>query len=284
MRCTTEPDLARFAEEALPFLERDPVRNNNAYTIVAERYSGGWPTEPEALWLSVHDDRDELVGVALRTPPYPILLADMPPAAVLALADHLAASHPRLPGVNGPVELARQFATRWAALTGARVAPADAGRLFRLHRLTPPNGVPGRLREATGADRDLLVRWSAAFAAEAGTRGPADPARPIDARLARGGMLWLWEVDGTPASGLWLNLPAAGVVRVSGVYTPPELRRRGYASACVAAASEYALDAGAVACVLNTDLANPTSNKIYQAIGYRPVRDTQIWSFEYSDR
>jgi predicted GNAT family acetyltransferase len=69
------------------------------------------------------------------------------------------------------------------------------------------------------------------------------------------------------------------VVRISTVYTPPALRGRGYASAMVAAASQHALDGGAAACTLNTDLANPTSNKIYQAVGYRPVRDTQIWRF-----
>jgi predicted GNAT family acetyltransferase len=282
MRCRTAPDLAIFAERALPFLERDPVRNNNAYSIVAERHLAGWPTEPDALWVSVEDDGGELVGLAIRTPPRPVVLTDMPQAAALALADHLGASHPRLPGVFGPVEPARRFALRWAALTGARVAPTEGRRLFRLHQLIPPTQVPGRLREARLDDRDLLIRWSAAFSLEATPTFPQpDPARPIDTRLAHGGMLWLWELSGRPVSSLWLHLPAAGVIRISGVYTPSEHRRRGYASACVAAASQAALDRGAVACVLNTDLANPTSNRIYQAIGYRPVRDSQIWSFQH---
>jgi predicted GNAT family acetyltransferase len=282
MRCHTASDLATFAERALRFLQRDPVQNTNAYSVVAERHLGGWPIEPDALWVSIEDDGGELVGLAIHTPPHPVLLTDMPQAAVLALADHLGASHPRLPGVFGPIELARRFALRWAALTGARVAPTEGRRLFRLHQLTLPSQVQGRLREAGPEDRDLLVRWSAAFSLEAtpAFRQP-DPARPIDTRLARGGMLWLWEVGGTPVANLWLHLPAAGVVRISGVYTPPEHRRRGYAIACVAAASQVALDRGAVACVLNTDLANPTSNRIYQAIGYRPVRDSQIWSFQY---
>lgn len=280
MYCHIVPDLASFAGRALPFLERDPVRNNNAYSVVAERHLGGWPTEPGALWMWVEDDSGELVGLAIRTPPYPLLLTDMPTAAAVALAEHLAAREPRLPGVSGPVEPARRFARRWAALTGARATPAEGRRLFRLHRLTAPAGVPGRLREASRDDRDLLVRWSAAFAVEATPAHPKpDPALPVDARLARGGMLWLWDVGAGPVSSLWFNLPAAGVVRISAVYTPPEHRRRGYASACVAAASQHALDRGAVTCVLNTDLANPTSNRIYQAIGYRPVRDSQIWTF-----
>lgn len=281
MRCRTELDLATFAERALPFLERDPVRNNSAYSVIAERHLGGWPTEPGALWVSVTDDGGELVGLALWTPPYPaVQLTDMPHDAVLAVADHLAESHPGLPGVSGPVAVARGFAVRWATLTGAVVALTASRRLFQLDQLRMPARVPGRLREAAQPDRDMLARWSAEFMLEATPDQPgADPAAPIDARLSRGGMLWLWDVDGTPVSGLWFNLPAAGVIRISGVYTPPEHRGHGYASACVAAASRVALDRGAVSCVLNTDLMNPTSNRIYQAIGYRPVRDVQIWSF-----
>jgi GNAT superfamily N-acetyltransferase len=281
VRCQTVPDLAEFAGRALPFLERDPVRNSNAYTLVAERHLGGWPVEPGGLWVCVTDDGGELVGLALQPSGHSATrLTDLPPAAVLALADHLAASGVRLPGVSGPVETVRGFALRWASLTGADVVLTASRRLFRLDELSPPARVPGRLREAGPDDRDLLDRWSAAFGAEA----TPDQARPdlaaaIDLRLARGGMLWLWEVDSTPVSMLRFSLPGAGVIRISGVYTPPEHRRHGYASAGVAAASQAALEGGATDCVLNTDLANPTSNRIYQAIGYRPVQDCQIWSF-----
>ena len=69
-------------------------------------------------------------------------------------------------------------------------------------------------------------------------------------------------------------------IRVGPVYTPPELRGRGYASNLVAAASQAALDDGRRALFLFTDLANPTSNRIYQAIGYEPVRDVDEWSLD----
>ena len=69
-------------------------------------------------------------------------------------------------------------------------------------------------------------------------------------------------------------------IRIGAVYTPPELRRRGYASALVAAVSQAELDRGRRWCFLFTDLANPTSNRIYQAIGYRPIRDIQMFRFE----
>jgi predicted GNAT family acetyltransferase len=62
------------------------------------------------------------------------------------------------------------------------------------------------------------------------------------------------------------------VVRIGPVYTPPELRGRGYASSAVAARSRLAIQNG-LRCTLFTDLANPTSNKIYADVGYRRVAD-----------
>jgi predicted GNAT family acetyltransferase len=152
-------------------------------------------------------------------------------------------------------------------------------RLFRLETVRPPAPVPGRLREALPQDRDLLVEWSAAFMAEALPDEPGDPAAPIDLRLGRPGLVWIWEDGGIPVSTAHRTEPALGVVRVANVYTPPELRGRGYASACVAGLSQDALDHGVIHCALYTDLSNPTSNKIYQAIGYEPVGDTQVWHF-----
>jgi len=72
--------------------------------------------------------------------------------------------------------------------------------------------------------------------------------------------------------------PVAGAVRIGPVYTPPEQRRHGYASALVAQLSQGARSAGN-RCLLYTDLANPTSNAIYRAIGYRPVTEVLRYRF-----
>ncbi|HET8660765.1 MAG TPA: GNAT family N-acetyltransferase [Micromonosporaceae bacterium] len=278
MRWRAEPDLATYARRVLPCLLVDPVRNNVACTLIQSRLDGMTPLEPDALWL--HDNGpDGPTAVALRTPPRALLVTDMSKAAVDALADHLAPAE--LPGVNGPNMVADRFALRYASATGACAYPGKAFRMFRLDAVTAPTPLPaGRLREATPADRDLLVEWVDAFIREAlPDDPPGDPAGPVDGRLARGGLLWVWEAGGEPVSTAYLTVPVVGVTRVSGVYTPPRLRGRGYASACVALMSQRALDAGALACMLYTDLSNPTSNKIYQAIGYRPVADTREWRF-----
>ena len=74
--------------------------------------------------------------------------------------------------------------------------------------------------------------------------------------------------------------PTPNGIRIGPVYTPPEFRGRGYASACVAAASQLQLDAGRRFCFLFADLSNPTSNHIYQEIGYEPVGDVDRYVFE----
>ena len=281
MRWTADTDLATYADRVLPALYREPVRNNVACTLIQQRRTGMMPIEPDALWLFARHGAGEIAAVALRTPPHALLLTEMTDDAVDALVEYLARTEPRLPAATGPDAICERFATRYADLVGFVANPHLASRLFELHAVDPPVGVPGSFREATTGDRDVLVAWTGAFAREAMPDAPPeDHARPVDQRLAKGGLLWLWDDGGEPVSMAYLNLPANGVVRVSGVYTPPERRGRGYASACVAAASQHALDTGATACMLYTDLGNPTSNKIYQVIGYRPVTDAGYWLFE----
>jgi predicted GNAT family acetyltransferase len=62
-------------------------------------------------------------------------------------------------------------------------------------------------------------------------------------------------------------------VRVNFVYSPPEFRGRGYATACVTALTRQLLDEGRAFCCLYADRANPTSTGIYERIGYRPIGD-----------
>lgn len=289
MRVLEDTSVTTFAEHALPWLLRDPVRNNVAAQQIQMRATGSLPTEDGALWLRVLDG-DELVSVALRTPPHALLLTAASREAITALADWCADRTPRLSGVNGPLPAVDDFAERWGALTGASASQIMGSRMFRLDQVIHPSGVhlagrsatPGQVRPATPEDREMLVGWATAFHDEATPQAPRhDFGLLVDRKLA-GNHLWVWQ-DGVPVSMLWTNPPTAGVVRVSGVYTPPAHRGHGYATACVAAVSQHELDAGAVACSLYTDLANPTSNKIYQAIGYRPVEDGRQWAFGYPD-
>ena len=204
------------------------------------------------------------------------------PKSVLLLAEDLCEHHPTLPGVLGPVGAARSFAETWQELAGQPYRKKKAQRIHRLEKVIPVEGVPGRLRRATEADRELLMKWFVAFAAEALGEDvdPHTAARSVEAYLGTEGVgLYLWE-DRRPASTAGRSRPTPNGVTVNYVYTPPERRNKGYASACVAALSQRLLDEGYRYCFLFTDLANPTSNRIYKAIGYEAVCDVDEYGFE----
>ncbi len=152
-------------------------------------------------------------------------------------------------------------------------------RLFRLGELGWPGpGPAGSARLAAERDRGLLITWFDAFAREVGDLASHDHAAAADERLSYGG-LRVWEVAGAPVSIAGVTRTVAGMVRVGPVYTPPELRGRGYAGAVTAAVSQAAREDGAQEVVLYTDLANPTSNALYRRLGYRPVEDRLVLSF-----
>ena len=135
-----------------------------------------------------------------------------------------------------------------------------------------------RLHVAEAADRDLLVRWHLAFHAEIG-EGHGDLGPIVDDRI-QAGVLILWEnEDGVPVSMAARSQPEADMIRVQLVYTPPDQRGRGYAGAATTAVTRDALALGVSAVVLVTDLANPTSNALYQRLGYRPVEDRVVVEF-----
>ena len=179
----------------------------------------------------------------------------------------------------GPTGHAGSFAQHWCAEAGRTPSLSIRERIFRLSAVRPPpSPPPGRLRLAGPEDRALVIGWYAAFVAEALPPGePPTPDEVVDRRIAQGGV-FLWE-DGDPVSLTVVGSRTPHGARVGPVYTPPDRRGRGYASACVAGASQAQLDAGLEFVFLYTDLANPTANHIYQDIGYEPIRDVDAWRF-----
>jgi RimJ/RimL family protein N-acetyltransferase len=280
MSWTLTDDLDEYLAAAGGFLTSHPVQNtiqlSAAEKMRARGASAFGETAPLFGWW--RSGTGEITATLLHTPPYPVLLTPLPGQAAGPLAKALAGRGRKLGGVNAPERDAAQFAAAWSRLTGASWQESRRSRLFRLGQLRPPAPHPGgAARVAAEADRALLESWLAAFAQDLGG-SPEQPADLVDDRLSYQG-LTLWEADGAAVSLAGRHRPAAGVVRVSPVYTPPERRRQGYAGAVTAAVSQAALDAGAEHVVLFTDLANPTSNALYQRLGYRPVEDSVVLRF-----
>lgn len=235
-------------------------------------------------YLALVEDRGTVVAVALMTPPHNLTLSLTGHLEAFPLiAADLHIDFKTLPGVSSAPELCRAFAAEWQKISGQAYHLSMEERIYRLDKVNPIVGVSGQFRRAAEADRALLLEWIPAFEQDAFGRAVTDEAgleKIVNAMLTspiRGA--YFWE-DGQPVSFAGYGNPTLHGVRIGPVYTPPQFRGHGYASACVAALSQHLLNSGRRFVTLFTDLANPTSNHIYQAIGYNPVMDFDMLKFE----
>lgn len=267
--------LDEFDRAAGGHLRADPVRQTVPLSVLASlRHSGESAFGDDPPVFGWHCQPDGTVdGAVVQTPPFPMLLATLPAGSVPDLLALLAARRSLPTAVTLASQTEATFLAAWSAATGGTGAARMRSRLYRLGELAPPDPVPpGADRRAGEVDRDLLIQWHEAFHEEAQGAAPEDAARLVADRLSHGG-LYLWEADGEPVAMAGLTRVVAGAARVAGVYTPPRRRRRGYGGAVTTAATKAALAGGATDVVLFTDLANPTSNALYQRLGFRPVED-----------
>ena len=281
-RVTPEYRVQRFAE-AGPFLERAgnwllaAEAENNLIIGLALRMQQDVRAFQRPVYLAVIEENGEVAGCVMRTPPYKPILTRMPLAAVPLVSADLHGLYDSIPAVIGPDAQARCFADAWSSTTGIPFSEGRHSRIYQLSRVRPP------LRPASGAVEiaqmhhlELVTSWIVDFSTE--VEMPTYRARGMaEERIGRG-ELFLW-VDDTVRSMAAFAGTTPNSVRIGYVYTPREWRGRGYASSCTAQVSQRALDAGFRYCFLFTDTSNPTSNAIYQAIGYEPVCDVNDYVF-----
>jgi uncharacterized protein len=271
-------DAAVFFAEAEPLLLVDEARHNLILGVAGNARDGAYPDF--RAWLV--RDGNEIVGAAMQTPPHNLILARPRSSAALgALAD--AVADEELPGVVGAEPEATQFIELWSSTTGRSARTNMRQGVYSLDRVEPLLPAPGSARLASEGDRELVLQWMLAFADEAlhdEGLGRDGAEQIFDYRISSpaAGFL-LWVDGGEPVSFAGWGGPTPNGIRVGPVYTPPELRGRGYATALTADLSQRLLDGdlfegGRRFCFLYTDLTNPTSNAIYERIGYRRVAES----------
>ena len=269
-------DGGAFLAKAEPLLLADEARHNLILGLAGTIRDSPDLYPERHMWLVLDGDRP--VGAAFRTPPYNLILARPESDAALAeLADAVAGHIPGLVGATPEVET---FAELWTARTGAQLKLGMRQGVYELETLNPVPDAPGTPRVATLDDRELILRWWIAFGEEVlheGGPGRDRAESSVDHKLnAPGSGILLWERNDEVVSLAGWGSPTPNGIRVGPVYTPPELRGHGYATAVTAELSRRLLDGrlfegGRRFCFLYTDLASPTSNAIYERIGYRRV-------------
>ena len=280
MFITTYQDPDQFLLETRPILEKDEAINSLLLGIAASVKNSPLYT---SFYLATIEDENGLLVAACMTPPHNLILAswegESDEAFALLIQDLRRENWP-VPGVVGPAQTSEKFALTWAKLTGHQSKVSILERLFVLDRVILPERAVGRLRVATEDDLDLIKRWMFAFDQEAMHGDNQEVAWQRAELNVRSRDMYIWETpDKRIVSMANKTRPLVNGISIGPVYTPPEERGHGYASNCVAALSQLLLDQGWKYCSLFTNLANPTSNSIYQKIGYRAVCDFNVYVF-----
>lgn len=252
---------------------------NNLLLGLTERLISNPKRSDDRRWLLSVEDGAEVVGAAwVSEPNRNLAISRIPTCHLKELSEYLVYTEVALTGCVGPETWPAQFAKLWQELTGQQVALKFNQRIYSCSKVIQHNVPSGKLRAADASETDLILDWGHAFVKEVGVEiHPGVLEEAISLEISNG-QLFIWY-DGGPVTCATAFRETRNGMTVTRVYTPPELRRRGYATAAVAGVTQLSLDRGKQFCSLYTDLANPTSNSIYQKIGYQPVCDSQQWEF-----
>ena len=222
------------------------------------------------FYLAAVEDGADLVGCVVRAPPDPLILSRVPAEAMPLVVSDVRHVYETVPTVTGMEDDVEAFAECWRQQNGSAGTARTGWRWYALDRaITPEKMVSGKLRLAQPSDRDLVRHWAAEFTDEIGT--PVDVGAFFERRMETSS-LYLWE-DGAPRTIVAVSGVTPNTIRLSGVFTDPEFRRKGYATATVAAISRLMLDSGHRICLLFTEITDPSANRLYRRIGYEPIFD-----------
>lgn len=271
MNVTRYETAEAFLQVAQPLLMTAEAENNLMLGVAQ-----GIARNPAAVanpYLATVGDETGVLACAVHIAPFKLVITRASREPLAALAGDVFEAVPQLDGVTGPSRSADDFSLAWSKLSG--IEPVLAMRL-RIHetRKVVDSGLPsapGHFRPAAPADLNLLATWTEVFVSEARIVEPVDASRIVEDAIRRG-RLHVWENAGPVSMAAWTGKTPSGV-RINFVYTPRELRGKGYGTACVKALTKQQLEQGNAFCWLYTDTSSAAPPKIFKRIGYWPVSD-----------
>lgn len=281
MRFEPHSNPQTFQQIALPLLIEREAESCVIFGVLS-RLLGSECSPPGGLMplmATAVTESGRCIAALTKTQNYPIVLTAVDVQAAALSARELHNAGAGINGVVGATDCSAAFATAWVERTGLQSRVDTRLGLYQTDRVIAPPTCAGSFRSASSSDFDRLLDFAKRFYEDIRepTPNPREPlTRAIDERRLH---VWCDEAGQIVSMAAWAG-PTPNGVRVNFVYTPPELRGRGYASNCVAALTQKLLTSGRRFVFLFTDLDNPISNRIYQRIGYRHVADQQKILFE----
>lgn len=285
MRKVVEYDsVLMFLQAVEKWLERNEAENNLMLGLLfmwRELELRGQPIPP--AFMATVESTEGRPEILVLLNPVNLILAQTEEIhddnAVHTLVSYMHSSGKLVPGVVGPVGITRAFALAWAQRQNNTAYVKMNQRIYRLDQVNPIATAPGKLVMAGPEHKDLVADWIYSFMTSIDEPSSREEAQKKANENIESRSLYIWQHE-EYVSMAKKSRPTRNGVVISLVYTPPVFRNRGYASSCVASLSQLLLDQGYRFCSLYTDLANPTSNRIYSDIGYRPVQDSILYRFK----
>ncbi len=269
MKLKAYQSVPNFFKDNLEFLERQEAANNLIIGIPTAMQR--FPYDEKKLRLLNIFDKNKVIISIAQTPPRNLLMYCEQRAVKHfdKLIDFLIHNNFEVNGVVGPFHEMVEFADHWNAFTGQRWQFNFKQKAYQLNQLIDVPISKGSFRKAVSEDLELVASWFKAFLIEALGGEELDHAEAIAESKIENEEVYLWENNGIVAMACSAR-PTRNCVTINYVYTPKNLRGNGYASSVTHHLSELLLKSYKH-CALFTDLANPTSNSIYQKMGYREV-------------
>lgn len=276
-----DSSVKEFLEQAGPLLYRDEATNSLMLGLCGNILRAKESSKTPPVFVRILKD-GSTVTAAVQTPPMNLVITFAKTDELECLAKFLKETHVEFPGVVGPAAESEAFSTIWSKLSGRSRRLGMAQKIYKIEKVVIPSTM-GYLRLAQMEDVNLVTQWLVEFGDESlppPERKSFEEQRPYALHAIENQLAYLWLVDEMAVSMAHVGRPTQNGISVRAVYTPQNLRKRGFASAVVAHLSQKLLNSGKIFCVLYTDLSNPTSNKIYQNVGYQEVADSKHFLFE----
>ncbi|MED1609910.1 MULTISPECIES: GNAT family N-acetyltransferase [Bacillus cereus group] len=264
-------EIVNFKEEVTPFLEKNELENNLILGVLQMVH--------QPIFMGIAKQGEEIAVVFLQTEEKKQIIvatSEMAEEDIVELAKKLAEVYPNVPGLIGNKKIVQRLAEEIAVLENKKTTVAMEQGIYELKQVKKKWNGDGVFREVNSDELTLIKQWIYQFCEDVNLPTTKEEAKQTAHTLITNHRLFGLEVDGKLVSVAAKTRPTKNNITVNFVYTPKEERKKGYASNCVAALSQRMLDEGYKTTTLYTDLANPTSNKIYQEIGYEQIAESVL--------
>jgi uncharacterized protein len=282
-KISTFNTAAEFLERAQAALEVAEAENSLILGVCLRLKDQPAPSAGK-ICLKTIEDEHGLALAAMMTPPHNLAINGHPfdlDCSVGILAGELKSEEWTIPAVQAPTPIARRFAEKWAEKTGAGFHLSGHLHLFEMRQAPPPpSSGQAHLRPAGQPDLALIARWCYDFFLEVFKSADKDETTRMAEQHIQSGEVFVWEDNGQVVSMAMKNRPTRRSIAISYVYTPPEQRGKGYATACVGELSRQLLHSGWEFCTLFVDVNNLPAYHAYQKIGYQFVSDFEEYHFD----